>query len=106
MITPMSVVPGERAVRVGSPRLAPWLRAVVDVPDRLRRSDYVAIGTSARFRAHQRRRTVFAARVGFLVIAASSIFDGLALTDRQPSEAGALAILNGGVPTSALTVWG
>lgn len=51
--------------------------------DRVRRSEYVVVGGSRRFRAVQRRRTRAASRIGFLVVAAAVAFDALALTGLQ-----------------------
>jgi diguanylate cyclase (GGDEF)-like protein len=64
----------------------------------------MSIGTSVRFRAQQRRRTVTAARAGFLVIAAAALFDGVALLDRA-DHALLLFGLNGGVALLGVTGW-
>lgn len=47
----------------------------------IRKSEYVRVGASARFRAVQRDRTRAASRVGFLIITAAAIFDGIVVFD-------------------------
>ena len=69
---------------------------------RIRQSEYVTVGSSARFRAVQRRRVVTASRVGFVVIAAAVIFDAIALYDLQPGLGPVLLALNGSVAVLAL----
>jgi diguanylate cyclase (GGDEF)-like protein len=100
----MHVSPGVRAFRVGAPRPGSRLGRLVAAPARLRASEYMSIGTSLRFRAQQRRRTVTAARAGFLVIAAAALFDGAALLDRS-DHALLLFGLNGGVALLGVTGW-
>jgi diguanylate cyclase (GGDEF)-like protein len=78
------------------------LGRLTEIPSRLRTSEYMAVGRTGRFRAQQRRRTVSAARSGFVVIAAAALFDGLVLVDRQPDDALLLFGLNGGVGLLAL----
>jgi diguanylate cyclase (GGDEF)-like protein len=87
-------------------------RTFDDAPDdlrgiaaRLRSSEYVQLGASPRFRSQQRRRTVAAARVGFLVIAAAAAFDAIALADRDASLGPTLLALNGGVAALAIVGW-
>ncbi len=46
---------------------------------KLRDTTYERVGNGRRFRAHQRRRTRLAARVGLLVVAGSVAFDAMAL---------------------------
>jgi diguanylate cyclase (GGDEF)-like protein len=60
-------------------RAARAVLAIDRLRSRLRASEYVRLSDSRRFRAGQRRRTVVAARVGLLVIAAAVAFDALAL---------------------------
>ena len=69
--------------------------------DRLRASDYLRVGRSARFRAVQRRRTVSASRAGFVVIAGAVVFDAIALYDIQPGTGLLLFALNGSVAVFA-----
>lgn len=87
------------------PPLASRLAGVLELPGRLRASAYLSVGTSARFRAHQRRRTVTAARMGFLVITVASLFDASALIDRGWEEALLLLVLNGGVALLGVAGW-
>jgi predicted signal transduction protein with EAL and GGDEF domain len=47
----------------------------------IRASEYLRVGASTRFRAVQRDRTRAASRVGFLIIAAAAVFDGIAVFD-------------------------
>jgi diguanylate cyclase (GGDEF)-like protein len=98
----MQVQAGVRARRDGvADRLDTWrdlLRSIVA-------SDYLVVGESARFRAVQRRRVVAASRIGFLVIAAASAFDGVVLIDRDPTLGPVLLALNGAVAALALAAW-
>jgi diguanylate cyclase (GGDEF)-like protein len=75
----------------------------VGVASRLR--EYRAVGSSRRFRAIERRRTVTAGRAGFLVIAAAAAFDALALLDLGQTAAPILFALNGAVVVLALAGW-
>jgi diguanylate cyclase (GGDEF)-like protein len=68
-------------------------------------SEFLVVAESARYRAAQRRRTVTAARLGFLVIAAAAAFDGLVLIDRDPATGPILLGLNGAVAVLALGGW-
>ena len=68
----------------------------------IRESEYATVGASPRFRAVQRRRTVAASRVGFVVIAAAVFFDAIALYDIQPGMGPILLALNGTVAALAL----
>ncbi len=81
----------------------PWLldRAARLIA-RIRESEYVTVGSSRRFRAVQRRRTVSASRVGFIVIAGAVTFDAIALYDLQPGKGPMLVALNGTVAVLAL----
>lgn len=81
------------------------LGALGDARRRIVASEYLVVGASGRFRAGQRRRTVAAARIGFLVIAVAAIFDGLVLIDRDPTTGPVLLILNGTVAAGALLGW-
>ena len=66
----------ERATgAAGDGRLARLRR----LPDTLRATDYLTIGTGRRFRAVQRRRTGSASRVGFLAVAIAVSVDALIL---------------------------
>ena len=85
--------------------LAADLASAIDLARRIRTSDYVVVGASARFRAIQRRRTVSAARIGFLVIAAAAAFDGVVLIDRDPTVGPTLVALNGLVAVLAVAGW-
>jgi diguanylate cyclase (GGDEF)-like protein len=78
------------------------LGRLAEIPSRFRTSEYMAVGRTARFRAQQRRRTVAAARAGFVVMAAAAVFDGAVLIDRQPNDAPLFLGLNGGVAVLAV----
>jgi diguanylate cyclase (GGDEF)-like protein len=56
----MHLVHDAQNLQTGAPRVAAWLHRLSGVPDRLRASEYLSVGVSARFRAQQRRRTVAA----------------------------------------------
>jgi hypothetical protein len=101
----MHLIHDARNLPADAPRVAAWLHWLAGVPDRLRASEYLSVGMSARFRAQQRRRTVAAARAGFLVIAAAALFDGIVLGDRQPDEVMLLLGLNGGVAVLGVAGW-
>jgi diguanylate cyclase (GGDEF)-like protein len=101
----MHLIHDARSIRADMPGFSAWLRRVSAVPGRLRASEYLSVGTSARFRAHQRRRTITAARAGFLVIAAAALFDGVVLGDRAPDRALLLLGLNGGVAPLGVGGW-
>ncbi len=94
-----------RDLRIAAPRLATWLSGVLALPGRLRASEYLSIGSSARFRAHQRRRTVSAARLGFLVVTTAALFDAAALLERTFDEAVLMLLLNGGVALLGVAGW-
>jgi diguanylate cyclase (GGDEF)-like protein len=100
-------MPGMHAsVQASSRRtLATDLAAALELARRIRTSDYVVVGASPRFRAIQRRRTVAAARIGFLVIAAAAVFDGVVLIDRDPTVGPTLVELNGLVAALAVAGW-
>lgn len=104
MIRFMQPRTGVRTLEIDAP-IASRLAGVLVLPARLRASDYLSVGTSARFRAHQRRRTVAAARMGFIVITAASLFDATALIDRGWDEALLLLGLNGGVALLGVAAW-
>lgn len=102
----MQAAPLDRRLAIG-PRVrrlvtGDSLRALVD---RIRSSEYVSIGASARFRAVQRGRTRIASRVGFLIIAAASIFDGVVVFDPHLKGSAILFWLNGAVAAMALLGW-
>ncbi len=94
-----------RTLRIATPTAASGLRRLLAVPATLRSSEYMSVGTSARFRAHQRRRTVAAARTGFLVIAGAAVFDGILLGDGHPALALQLLLLNGTVAVLGVAGW-
>ena len=48
---------------------------------RVRASEYITVGASARFKAAQRSRTRTASRLGFLIIGGAAIFDGIVVFD-------------------------
>lgn len=73
--------------------------------DRIRSSEYLSIGASRRFRALQRGRTLTASRVGFLIIAAAAIFDGVVVFDPHLKGSTILFWLNSAVATMALVGW-
>jgi diguanylate cyclase (GGDEF)-like protein len=81
------------------------LAAATELAHRLQTSDYLVVGASPRFRAIQRRRTVAAARIGFLVIAVAAAFDATILIDRDPTVGPTLVGLNGLVAALALAGW-
>jgi diguanylate cyclase (GGDEF)-like protein len=87
--------------RTFADRLIAWREVV----RRVGTSDYLVVGDSPRYRALQRRRTVAASRIGFLVIAAAAAFDGIVLIDRDPLLGPLLLALNGAVAATALTGW-
>ena len=71
----------------------------------IRKSEYVRVGASARFRAVQRDRTRAASRVGFLIITAAAIFDGIVVFDPHLKGSVVLVWLNGAVAAMALIGW-
>ena len=73
--------------------------------ERIRTSEYVTVGASARFRAEQRHRTRAASRVGFLIIAVASAFDGIVVYDPHLKGSTVLFWLNGAVAGMALVGW-
>jgi diguanylate cyclase (GGDEF)-like protein len=78
------------------------LAAIPELARRIRTSDYLVVGDSARFRAIQRRRTRSAARIGFLVIAVAALFDATAVIGREAAAGWTLIVLNGAVAITAL----
>src|SRR5512134_3340471 len=86
-------------------------RAIAAIPssralvDRIRRSEYLTVGSSARFRAVQRTRTRAASRVGFRIIAAAAVFDGIVVFDPHLKDSAILVWLNGAVAAMALIGW-
>lgn len=90
---------------MGAPRseaTPPWALRLVSLLARIRQSEYLTVGRSSRFRAVQRRRTVSASRVGFVVIAGAALFDAIALYDLQPGKGPILVALNGSVAVLAV----
>jgi len=79
----------------------PIATLVADVRD----SEYLTVGASARFRAVQRDRTRVASRIGFLIIAAAAIFDGIVVFDPHLKGSVVLVWLNGAVAAMALLGW-
>lgn len=71
----------------------------------IRESEYVLVGASVRFRAVQRDRTRVASRVGFLIIAAAAVFDGIVVFDPHLKDSAILVWLNGAVAAMALVGW-
>jgi diguanylate cyclase (GGDEF)-like protein len=71
----------------------------------LRTSEYIVVGGSPRFRAIQRRRTRAATRIGFLVIAAALVFDGVTLSDFQLDQVRVSIALDAGLFWLALVGW-
>src|SRR5205085_12471345 len=86
MLARMTVARTDRSLEAASVSGALRRIRVFEVLRRIRRSGYVVVGTSARFRAEQRRRTVVAARAGFLLIAAPTFLDAVLVLDRQPEQ--------------------
>ena len=87
------------------PRIAVPFGSPSTVIARIRASEYVTVGSTQRFRAVQRSRTRVASRVGFLIIAVASIFDGIVVFDPHLKESTVLVWLNGGVALMALVGW-
>lgn len=100
MRSPTHVASGMSAPR--SEATPPWALRPVALLARIRHSEYVTVGRSPRFRAVQRRRTVGASRVGFIVIAGAALFDAVALYDLQPGKGPILVALNGSVAVLAI----
>ena len=101
MRSPAQLASGVNVARPDPPR--PWLLVRLGrLLASMRDSEYATVGASARFRAVQRRRTVNASRVGFVVIAGAVIFDAIALYDVQPGTGPVLLALNGSVAVLAL----
>jgi diguanylate cyclase (GGDEF)-like protein len=71
----------------------------------IRESEYMTVGASTRFRAVQRDRTRTASRVGFLIIAAAAVFDGIVVFDPHLKGSTVLVWLNGAVAAMALIGW-
>ena len=92
MRSPTHVASGMSAPR--SEATPPWALRPVSLLARFRESEYLTAGRSPRFRAVQRRRTVGASRVGFIVIAGAALFDAVALYDLQPGKGPILVALN------------
>lgn len=86
-------------------RLTLALASLSALVGRIRAGEYQAEGSSRRFRAVQRRRTLAAARVGFLIIAAAAAFDVAMLVDRDPTKTPVLIGLNGGVSVLSVVAW-
>jgi diguanylate cyclase (GGDEF)-like protein len=97
----------DASVRVSARRrtVGDALARPAEIPGRLRSSQWFALAGNLRYRAQQRRRTVAAARVGFLVIAAAAAFDAIALADRDASLGPILLALNGSVAMLAILGW-
>lgn len=101
----MHVAQRARTLRLGAPRPDSRLHRLAALPSRLRASEYMAVSAADRFRAQQRRRTVAAARAGFIVIAAASLFDGIVLVDEDAQKGILLLGLNGGVALLGFVGW-
>ena len=87
------------------PRAALSFGSPTTLLSRIRASEYVTVGGTRRFRAVQRTRTRAASRVGFLIIAAAAIFDGIVVFDPHLKESTVLVWLNGGVALMAVLGW-
>ncbi len=83
----------------------PWALRPASLLASIRQSEYLSVGRSPRFRAVQRRRTVGASRVGFIVIAGAALFDAIALYDLQLSKGPLLVALNGSVAVLAILAY-
>ena len=97
--------PTHLASGMSAPRSAttpPWALRPASLLASIRHSEYLTVGRSPRFRAVQRRRTVSASRVGFIVIAGAALFDAVALYDLQPGKGPILVALNGSVAVLAI----
>jgi diguanylate cyclase (GGDEF)-like protein len=86
-------------------RLAVAFTRVEAVPARIRASEYISVGESGRFRAVQRRRTRNASRIGFLVIAAALVFDGLTLSSLELDQVRLSIVLDAGLIGVCLLGW-
>jgi diguanylate cyclase (GGDEF)-like protein len=87
------------------PRMALSFGSPTTLLGRLRASEYVTVGGTRRFRAVQRTRTRAASRVGFLIIAAAAVFDGIVVFDPHLTQSTVLVWLNGGVALMAVVGW-
>jgi diguanylate cyclase (GGDEF)-like protein len=87
------------------PRVALSFGSPTTLLGRLRASEYVTVGGTRRFRAVQRTRTRAASRVGFLIIAAAAVFDGIVVFDPHLTQSTVLVWLNGGVALMAVLGW-
>lgn len=81
------------------------IQAVRGLPVRIRSSEYVSVGASARFKAAQRTRTRAASRLGFLIIGGAAIFDGIVVFDPHLKGSAVLVALNGAVAIMAIAGW-
>jgi len=86
-------------------RLTAATRSFATLATDIRESEYIRVGASARFRAVQRDRTRTASRIGFLIIAAAAVFDGIVVFDPHLKDSVALVWLNGAVAAIALIGW-
>ena len=75
------------------------------LPDAIRATEYLTIGSGRRFRAVQRRRTRAASRVGFLVVAAANILDATVLIGLGSDSVLPAIALDLFVMTAALVAW-
>lgn len=86
-----------------------WLGARFEAPRgllaRIRSSEYITVGASARFKAQQRARTRTASRLGFLIIGAAAILDGIVVFDPHLAGSLVLVALNGAVALMAVAGW-
>src|SRR5579862_639218 len=104
MATLDRVDPGQgTGIRPG--RVAAAFTRLQAIPARIRASEYVAVGESPRFRAVQRRRTRTASRIGFLVIAAALVFDGVTLSSLELNQVRLSIVLDAGLIAVALVGW-
>ncbi len=80
-------------------------RALGTLIARLRASSYVRVGNDRAFRAHQRRRTRVAARVGLLVIAGAVAWDALALLGLDSAGTRVAVVIDIAVFVAVLVGW-
>ena len=91
--------------QTASERVGQAFRRLRGLVGQVRASEYVTVGSSARYRAHQRRATRTASRVGFLLIAGAALFDGFVVFDPHLKGSLVLVGLNGAVAIMALAGW-
>ncbi|MDF2734173.1 MAG: diguanylate cyclase domain [Chloroflexota bacterium] len=100
-----AVSPADSSARLASTDSASRLARVKALPAAIRDSEYMTVGRSLRFRAVQRRRTLTAARAGFLVVAAAVALDATVLLGVSGVSVGPAIALDAVVLLAALAGW-